>query len=196
MSGSGAPDRELADWQDQWRSAGPAGPPSAAEVRRSVMRRSRRLRLWWWAETVAAVAALVLISWAGVVLPSTLDRVAMAALAGIVAGAWLYGAHVWRGRWFPAAETTRAYLDLRHQHLERLRRAVRAGWIVLALYLLVYVPWIAHRLGQAGTSALLAGYGLLLEFVLPYAIVLPLVSRRIERERRELGAMLRELGEP
>ena len=140
---SGAPDRELQMWMDDW--AVPSDDAMPIEViGLHVRRRSRLLAVWVASEVLIFAAFTPFLTYRALTHPDPVERVVMAMLAAIVVAASVFSYRNWSGTWVPAAETTASFLELSYERCRRLQRAIVAGWVILGAEVFVFVPWIAH----------------------------------------------------
>ncbi|MEO8452496.1 MAG: hypothetical protein ABI647_22070 [Gemmatimonadota bacterium] len=121
------PDEEWARLGAVWRTDERAVPVAGVLAER-VRRHSRRLRAVMAIEVGVTIVALGLV-WRA--LPAVPVRTAWAVAAGLhsLIG-WAFVLWNRRGIWRPSAETTRAYVALER---ERIERQVRTGWFVIGL---------------------------------------------------------------
>jgi hypothetical protein len=120
-------------------------------------------------------------------LGTPLDFFTMTSFALLAVGA--FGFSLWNrwGLWRPSAESTLAYLDLALLRCRRRVRGLRAGWALLVLEVVLYIPWIGHRLAlNAGKGFTpFAAYGFLAGAVgLTGAILLALGARTRREQAR------------
>lgn len=126
-------DRELEIWREEWRSETEPLP----EIKSKIKRESRRFVLGNIVAAAAAIAALVFSAMVALRDPSP-EKIAWAVgiwVLTFVAG----GYRVWnqRGVWRPAAQTTRAFVELSYNRAMAKVRAIRfASYVMLA--------WIAY----------------------------------------------------
>jgi hypothetical protein len=189
-------EQDLQRWTDDWQTE-PATPVVPEVMRAFVVRRSRQLTAWAAAESgVGAVAVSVLV-YLAIAQPDPLDKLAMGLLALIVAGALAFGCWNWRGTLRSSAETTAGFVLLSLERAKRLRRAVRAGWVLLAGEVVVFVPWIMHRLyggdAQPVASTVMLSWGLLIVLAGSAAAGLVALGRWADRDASWLRAMRDEL---
>jgi hypothetical protein len=189
-------DRELEQWMRAWQS--PADIPAAAPeaIYRHVRRRSRLIRLWLVGE-VAVLAVVAPLIARGFAIGNALERVAMMLLALIGLAAIAFSWWNWRGTLRTSGASTAAFLALSRLRVDRLSRAVTAGWVVLVAEVLVFVPWIALRLygGPAPVSATSVAFswGLLAAMTLLGVAHLLRLARWARNERAQLDAIEGEL---
>jgi hypothetical protein len=130
-----------ADWQ------APEAPASPAErIREHVRRRGRMFTMWAAVEVVIGTVFLTFLGHRAVTHPDPIEKLAMGLLAAITAAAMAFGLWNWRGTLGSSAEDTRTFVALSAERSRRLARAVRAGWVLLAAQVAVFVPWVSHRL--------------------------------------------------
>lgn len=196
MSGS---DPELERWQAAWQAEGgepgPAGPErvegEVAALRRRVKRRSLGLVLMTVWEVVFTATAIFLLWRMARSLGTPLDLFTLTSLAALAALAFAFT--VWNrwGIWRPATESTSAYLDLSIARCARRRRSLKAGWALLAAEVILFVPWIWHRLhldpaARPEPGDFVRTYGFLGVIGGVTGAALWLLGRRTEREIRAL----------
>lgn len=149
------PDRELEQWVQAWRVPldEPAAPPEA--IYRHVQRRTRLIRLWLAGEALVVVLVAPLIVSAFRV-GDAFERMGMAVLgaAGLAAAAFSWWN--WHDTLRTSGESIAGFIGLSRLRIARLSRAITAGWVLLAVELMVFVPLIALRSPGAFSWALLA----------------------------------------
>lgn len=188
-------DRELRDWQKTWQED--VDSPVAPEIiTRTVKRRGREIAIWIAGEIVVAVAALTFLLYRVATQPDLGERVAMGLLALIAVAALLFEWWNWRGVIRSSASTTSRYLALAIERSHRLRRSVRAAWVILGAEIAVFVPWVWNRLygdGEPPTAfAERFGWGWLAGLTLAAVIGILLLQRRIDRDAHALESLARE----
>jgi hypothetical protein len=179
---------ELSVWMDDWR-AGEPGLTDPEAILRRVKRRSLGLKLVTAGELLLVLAALTFLTRFALSHPTPMDIAAMAALGLLSVAALAYSLWTRRGLWSPAAETTAAFLDLARRRARQHQEALRAARWLLAGEILIFIPWIWHRLHTA--AALLQGFGFLALVAGIASAVLVWLERRARRERAELEGMRR-----
>jgi len=207
-------DLELAAWREAWqtperpaKSAYPANPPNppkigaeelAVSLRRQVRRRSLGLRWMTAGEAALTLTAIVVLEKLARSLGSPLDLFTLTTFAVLAACA--FGFSLWNrwGIWRPSAESTAAYLELSLQRCRRRVRGLRAAWGLLALEVVLYLPWIGHRLRLKGetephVSAAWGAYGFLALVAAIAAAILLVLGRRTRREIEKWEEMRRSL---
>jgi hypothetical protein len=137
-------DDNLQAWTAAWQHSEPV-PPADAALARYVRRRSRLISYWMIGELIVAAVALTAIALIILRRPDPFERLAMGSLGLVCVGAVAFSWWNWRGTTAAVGETTAAYLELSASRLMRLRRALTAGWIILAAELVVFVPWVWYR---------------------------------------------------
>jgi hypothetical protein len=189
-------DRELQQWIKTWTA--PADTPSGApeSIYRHVQKRSRLLRLALVSEVAVVIAVSPLLVRAAVV-GDTLERIAMALLAMMAVAAVGFSWWNWRGAVRASGASTAAFLELSMMRVLRLRRAIVAGWCLLAAEVLVFMPWIWYRLyrneAPPGAAVELFSWGLLTTMTLLGAGCLVALTRWARRERAQLENLRAEL---
>ena len=121
----------------------------------------------------------------------------MAMLALVAAGALAFSWCTWRGTLRASAQTTAAFVALAVTRSRRVRRAIVVGWGILLAELLVFVPWIWHRLydGVAPTAdAVWFAWGLLAGLTMLAVLFLVGLDVWARRDARRLQDLMRELG--
>ena len=82
----------------------------------------------------------------------------MGLLGVLTAGTVAFGVWNWRGVRAASAQNTQAFVSLSIERARRLRRAIRAGWVVLTIEVAVFVPWVWYRLyGLGGIAVACSG---------------------------------------
>ena len=140
-------------WSEQWRAPVSAAAPVPAERIVAEVRRRTRVR----AGVVSfealllslGLAVVVRLGWTSAHAADRWFAVAMMSALLAFGAAWLRDV---RGAWTPASSSVRDYIALEILRGERLRRAVRAGWALLAVMVVLYVPWIVWRMSDAGAQ--------------------------------------------
>ena len=188
-------DLELDGWRQQWQRQ-PA-LRAAAELKESVLRETRRLKLW-----LLAPAAVTVVIGGGVILRA-LSAPSPAAMA-LAIGVWGYIALAWigclwlaRGTWRPRAETTAAFLQLAIRRCESAVRTVPFGIGLYVFELLFVFVWAVSNGVGTPSQVLTAPSMIAIGWVGgPIFVVLMIVYAR--RKRAELARLLelqRQLGE-
>jgi hypothetical protein len=189
-------DRELQQWMEMWKTTADTADRSPEAIHRYVRQRSRLLRIWLAAEWAVVVAIAPLLIRTAIV-GDAVERVAMGLLAAIAAGALVFSWWNWRGVAYASAESIAACLLLSQLRVHRLRRAVGAGWFVLAAEVLVFVPWIAYRLHggvqPAPPSSVVFGWTLLTAMTFLGAGCLAALSQWARNEAARLDSLRQEL---
>lgn len=189
-------DRELQEWIDAWQAdAGDRVDPDT--IRAHVRRRSVQLGLWLAGEIVVAGLAMALVIGAALATTDPVDRLAMALLTVIVAGALALSWWNWRGTVRATAKTTSEYVQLSVERWRRLRRAIVLGWYLLGAEVLVLAPWVWHRLYGGPTppsaDAERFGWGLLLALTTLAALLLGALHVWARREGERVATLEREV---
>jgi hypothetical protein len=188
---SEARDDELLEWTRDWQAAEPDGSP--ADLRRQVARRSRGLAAVTAGEAVMSAAFATALVRLALDPGHPADVPLAIGLLGVIALA--FGFSLWnrRGVWRPRADTVRASLELSLRRARRRLRGLTAGWGVLALEVLLLLPWAVVRTDQLGSRAV----ALLFLAVMAggAAMALVLLGRRTRREIAELEALERSFRE-
>jgi hypothetical protein len=193
-----SPDRELQRWMDAWQAdEGERTAPDA--IRAHVRRRTAQLAVWLVVEAAVSAAALALVIRGAIMLSSPLDRLAMALLALIAAGALALSWWNWGGTIRATGRTTSEFVALSAERTRRLRRGVALGWGVLAAEVLVLAPWVWHRL-YGGITPPTAGaerfaWGLLVGLTSLAALLLGAAHVSSRREARRIDELREELGD-
>jgi hypothetical protein len=194
MSGESEIDLQslVADWQ---APTAPATP--AVQVRDYVRRRGRLIAVWATFEVLLGTGFLVFLANRAVTHPDSIEKVAMGLLAAITAGTMAFGWWNWRGTLRATVENTRTFITLSAERSQRVARAIRAAWVVLAAQVTVFVPWVYYRLyGDGRTPSLrheMFGWGFLAMMVgvaVVFVLTLHAWARRdaavFQQIRREL----------
>jgi len=183
------PDPELREWIDDWQQDAEPAAAARERIRARVKRQSFRQKLFVageWAVGAGILAFLAAAVW-GVSNPLEVP-VALAFLL-LLAGTVAYSVWNRRGLWKPSAETASAFLALSEARCRGRLRAVRASYVILAIEIAIFAPWIWSRLGGAAGPALARAYAFLAVFVAVAVMVLVLIRRRTLRDLGELDAL-------
>lgn len=186
-------DADVQAWRAAWLEPAAQSPaPTAEALVRHVRRRGRWIWITLAAESLIALTAIVALSIVAVVNTDPVERLAMVALAIVVAAALVFSHVNWRGMHTPATATTAAYLALADDRCRRLRRAVRGAWALLAGEALVFVPWLWYRSG-APASVFDWPWNFLAAMLAGGAATILLLDRWSRREGRIVAELRREL---
>jgi hypothetical protein len=194
MSGDAELDlqRLVAEWQ-----AAEATVTPADQIRNHVKRRSRLLTVWFWFDELVGLAFLVFLTHRAITNADPIEKLAMATLALITAGAMVFGGWNWHGALRPSAEDTRTFVAISAERSRRLARSVRAAWVVLAAQVAVFTPWVYYRLYGGGRQVPLAGevfgWGLLAVMIGLAAVFVRLVQAWGRRDAASFEQIRREL---
>jgi hypothetical protein len=194
---------DLGGWTADWR----AGEAPDGELPGVVLRRVRSGR-WRQAaytvfEALVATGVLALVIVQAVRMPVAWNVGAMAALALLIVASMAFSIWNRSGTWRPAAESTRAFLDLVALRLERRLRALRAGLWLVAVEGAVLAPWVAlAQAARAERTGVPVSAG---DYAVAFAMLgawLGLVAagclwliRRTRRQLGEIEAVRGDLGE-
>lgn len=183
------PDPDLREWIDDWQQGAEPAAAARQSIRDRVKRQSFFQKLIAAGEVLvgAGILAFLAVAVWGVSKPLELP-VALAFLL-LLAGAIAYSTWNRRGLWKPSAETASAFLVLSEARCRGRLRAVRASYVILAIEIAIFVPWIWSRHGGAAGPALARAYTFLAVFVAVAAVVLVLIRRRTLRDLKELDAL-------
>ncbi|MGH8722274.1 MAG: hypothetical protein ACREU4_09835 [Burkholderiales bacterium] len=180
---------------DAWQTDGEAAAPDA--IRRHVERRTLMLSVWVAAEVVLCAGMLAFLLHRAATDPDPVERLAMGLLALITAGAVAFSLWNWRGAIRASTSTTSAFVALSLERSRRLRRAIYMGWAILAAEVVVFVPWVWHRLygGPLAPSvdAERFGWGLLAGLTTLAMVMLAGLHAWARREARILDELRKEL---
>ena len=186
-------DADVQAWRAAWLEPNAQAPTLPADALvRHVRRRGRWLRISMVGETTVALAAIAAVSTVAVLEPDPVERLAMAALATIAAGALVFGHLNWRGMHTPNSATTAAYLALADDRCRRLHRGVRAGWALLGAEALVFVPLLWYRSG-APASIVEWPWSFLAAMLAGFAAMIVVLDRWSRREHRIVTELRHEL---
>lgn len=187
-------DPELTDWIAEWQR-GEDERELHAPVLRYVHRRSATLVRWLWFESTLGVVALAVLLYLVATRPQPFERLVMSTLALACAGMLLFGWWNWRGSVRAAGESTGTFLALSRSRLVRFRRALVAGWILLAIEMAAFAPWIWVRTSmapQAEDRAVVWPWVLLLTCGLAAVVWLVVAARWARREAELVDRLHRE----
>jgi hypothetical protein len=178
-------DRELEEWMSDWQAATPPVP----SVRGWIEKHDRRFVR----ERAGAFAVLAVGLLASPIIALSASRVELqVAWLGVLflyAGGVLFTVWNQRGTWRPAAQTTRAFLELLQRRALANRRALRAArWTTgfSALVVTGIAVWIGPTM-PAFATGLTTGFGVSL---VPLSFFLARRRRRYERDLEELRLLL------
>jgi hypothetical protein len=181
-------DRELQDWMESWTD----GPPAPAEeVRAAILRRVRRQsfyqRLWAALEAVVAVGMAVFLVAMGARPTHPSDIPVIAAFGLLLGATMIWGWLTRKGMWRTTDDSTAAFLDLSLRRCSNRLKLVRGGFVILALEILIFVPWLRIRSAPPWAFAYLAG------MVALAIVALLVVGGRTHRDLESLAELERKL---
>lgn len=188
-------DLELDGWRQRWQRQPVLR--EAAELKESVLRETRRLKLW-----LLAPAAVTVVIGGGVILqalssPSPAAMVLAIGVWGFIATAWIGCLLLARGTWRPRAETTAAFLQLAIRRCESAVKTVPFGIGLYVFELLFMFVWAVSNGVGTPSQVLTAPSMIAIGWVGgPIFVALMIVYAR--RKRAELARLLemqRQLGE-
>ena len=194
-------DPELRGWMDDWRNDPEPAEEARAAILRHVKRRSRRLVLFMVGDLAFAAGFLYLLG--GFTLRADEPQDFALGLAASVLTVICLGLGMWnrRGLWRPPTGTTRACLDLSVLRCRRSLRAIGYGYAVLAVELLLLVPWALITIQRdparrpLGLDPYLYTAGLMAILFGTFIIGFEWYRRRVRQELRELEELSRSLDE-
>lgn len=191
-------DREMQQWMDTWQAQAASEAPGAPEaIRRHVEHRSRLLSMWVGGEAILTVGIIAFLLHRVATDPDPAEKLAMGLLALITVSALALSLWNWRGAIRASARTTSAFVALSLERSRRLRRAVNMGWGILLAELVVFVPWVWHRLygGSQPPSADAErfGWGLLAGLTMLALLLLAGLHAWARREARIMDDLRNEL---
>jgi hypothetical protein len=138
------PNEELQSWMADWQQTG-TGRPAGDALQRYVRRRSRLLVTSLVIEALVAVIGATGLTYLWWTRVDPLERAVMATVAVACIGLLVFGWWNWRGSFKAAGETTAVYLELSASRLARFRRALYAGWTLLAVEAVAFTIWVWYR---------------------------------------------------
>lgn len=189
-------DRELQTWMADWQAVAPASGP-AEQIRRHARSRNRMATLWVASEWGIGLGALVFLVHRILTQGDPMEQVAMGLLALVTASALGFTWWNWYGALGSQGESTRTYVTLSIERTRRFARAVRAGWVLLAVELAIFTPWVAYRLYSqdpvASPSRQAFGWAWLAGMTALGAAGLVALERWTAREARQLERLRTEL---
>lgn len=194
-------DREWADLARDWQGDTQL-PAAPIDIPRDIRRKVQRFSWGLVALTVfeltflgLALAFLTLRAWQQPHPLEITTAIAVWALSVVAMGFTLWNR---RGTWRPEAETARAFLKLSHKRCVRKLIGVRYAWRILAVEIVLFVPWIAWVIDSKPAKKAQApgiyfvSYGYLVGILLLTALFLHWYSRRTRRELAAMETMLAE----
>lgn len=129
--------------------------------------------------------------------PDPVEKLAMGLLTIMAASALALSLWNWRGAIRASARTTSAFVALSLERSRRLRRAVTLGWGILLAELVVFVPWVWHRLygglRPPSADAERFGWGLLAGLTMLAVLLLAGLHAWARRDARIMGDLRKEL---
>jgi hypothetical protein len=134
-------DTELDNWRSEWQAAGTV----PLDLRVSVERQTRAMRLGVLADALVTVTmGGGTTAWA--VLSPQPDVILLAAATWVfIAIAWVFAVTVNRGRWAPAALDTNAFLDLSISRCRaRLATSTFGSWLAV-VEIAFSLAWVYHH---------------------------------------------------
>jgi hypothetical protein len=191
------PNSELNDWITEWQRGGGETPARGA-LRHYVRRRSRTLVTWIVGESIVAIAGIVILTYFFLTRPDPVERIVMGTLSLACAVALVFGWWNWRGSLRAIGESTTVYLDLSTSRLMRWRRAIIGGWILLAVEMAAFIPWVWYRtyaLPPAERGATVWPWALLLTVGAIAVVWLITLARWVGRESLFVEQLRRECRE-
>ncbi len=190
-------DDELARWREQWRGEAPAPRLDLDDIRRRARRRDLGLLLYLAGCVLVAVVGTGVMFWVAAESGKAVDFGVAAGLTLLVVWALVFELNSLRGLWRPSAETPAAFLDLAIARTRRWLKVVRFSWWLMALEVLLFVPWLLVRFEerQADLGDRLLGFGFLAVMVGMVAVGVVLLRRWALRRLETLLALRRSLEE-
>ncbi len=185
-------DTELRTWMEAWQAEGETPVDLRERILRRVRRQSFYQKAWAVGEAAIVLMMTAFLVWVGVNTTQTADIVVVVAFLILQAWALVYGYRSRRGLWRPRDESAAAFLDLSLRRCEQRLKLTRAGYVILAVEVAVFVPWLWLRTQpDAARAASLLGtragaYGFLALFV---AAALAALIYAGHRTRRDLAAL-------
>lgn len=145
-------DPEWGDLMQAWQSEAPeeaAPAPLSDEVRRRIRQKVRqhsyRMILMTISELILSVGMMTWLL-SVIDLRQPVDLVALIGVTLLIATAWTFGLWNRRGTWWPAAESTRTFVDLSLERCRRKLSALRFAYGFLTVELLFLIPWATWTL--------------------------------------------------
>jgi hypothetical protein len=185
----------IADWQEESATSMRATP--AEEIRRHVRKRERLLIAWLVGDVVIGLGFAIFLLHRVLTHPDPIEKLAMGLLLLAVFAVGLFEGYNWRGSLAASAETTATYLTLALDRSRRLRRSLRAGWLLLGAEILVFVPWTWYQLHGNGVTPTaersVLAWGLLFTMSVIGALSLRLAQRWATRDAANLVCLRSEL---
>lgn len=142
---------DFAALQSDWQANGPALAP-ADQIRDHVRKRGRWIVAWLVGDVIIGVLATAGLTFRLMTTTDGWDRLAFGVLAAMTAGFVLFTWWHWRGTRRPSSQTTFEYATWSLERSLRFARYARAGWLLLGIETLVFVPWVSHQLYGSGRT--------------------------------------------
>jgi hypothetical protein len=192
-------DKDWEAWTREWHEEAAPAPGIESAIERRVRRQSARLALLSVMEGAVALGLLALSAIVAADRPTPLVLVWAGAIWILVFVAWGFSLWNRRGIWRPAAQNTRAFVEVSLERCARRLRTVRfAAWLLVSevLFLILWGSW-EYRSDPGGFSERadlhMARYGLITLLVIGISVWLIWLRRRTLRERDSLGDFKRAL---
>jgi hypothetical protein len=190
-------DADFAQWSREWQASAPRQDATAEQIRRYVHQRGRLMLGFIVADILIVAVALPVLAYYAWRATGTIERTAMLALVAVVVAAACFGWWNWRGVWRSTAATTTEFILMAAARHHRMRTAVRAAWILLAVQLAIFTVWVWARLYSGGrrpdASEELFAWIWLAGFSIAFTVSLARFSRWLTRDRAKFEALRGEL---
>lgn len=189
-------DPELKEWASDWQAGHEPVAPQEA-VRHYTKRRGSFLAAWMISEFVVGGIALPLLAYMGWAATDAVERLAMTALASLTLGVLWFGVWNWSGVIDSSARTTTEFVALSVRRLHHMRQALRIGWGLLTIEVIVFSIWIWDHLYGGGRTHTEAAerfaWGWLAGITAIAVVSLIIGGRWIARDAARFEALRRDL---
>jgi hypothetical protein len=190
-------DADFAKWRREWQASAPREDATAEQIRRYVQQRGRLIGWFIVTDIVIVAVALPVLAYFAWLASGAVERAAVLALIAVVVVAVCFGWWNWRGVWRSTAATTSEFITMAAARLDRMRIAVRAAWLFLAVEMAIFTVWVWARLYAGGrrpaSGEELFAWLWLAGFSAAFALALARFSRWLTRDRAKFDALHAEL---
>ena len=178
---------DLQRWSAAWQSQSPS--VAADELRASVRRQTRRLRLALAAPVLVTLVIGGLSTWNAVTSASVGGWVMLTGVWFFIALAWIVSLLLARGTWRPRADTTAAFIDVAVRRCESALATVPFALVLYVLQLLFVLAWKA-RYSPDNLAAVLTSWPTIALGWIGLPLFAVLMMRYRQRKRAELARLL------
>ena len=146
-------DREIQGWMEEWKAGEREIPAGLNErILRRVKRQSLNQKLFLALEILTGVVMAAFLVGVGLRSSHPADLPMVICFLGLILGAIVWGIRIRRGLWHPEGHSTADFLNLSLRRVRQRARMVRAGYVLLAIELAVFIPWILVRSDSPGPA--------------------------------------------